>query len=124
MLRLVVATFGYRAATLIEQLPNGGLDEVVSVGDRAEEGLETGSVDRLPLTVGRRSLGLLVLEGDRPSLEPSERRILDAFSNQLALLLERDRALRAAISLRNALRDGGTALTSAPGQASADASGW
>jgi two-component system sensor histidine kinase KdpD len=97
VLRLVVATFGYRAATLMEQAPNGGLDEVVSVGDRAEEGLETGSVDRLPLTVGRRSLGLLVLEGDRPSLEPSERRILDAFSNQLALLLERDRALRAAI---------------------------
>jgi len=48
------------------------------------------------LNVGRRNLGLLVLRGDRGPLTASERRILEAFGNQLALLLERDRLLRGA----------------------------
>lgn len=95
VLQLVSTTFGYGGVILFGQAPNGGLDEVVRVGAEAEGGTET--TERLPLTVGRRSLGLLVLEGDRPPLDPAERRILDSFSNQLALLLERDRALRAAI---------------------------
>ncbi len=55
-------------------------------------------VERFPLNVGRRNLGLLVLRGFRPELDASERRILEAFGNQLALLLERDRVLRAAIT--------------------------
>jgi GAF domain-containing protein len=55
-------------------------------------------VERLPLNVGRRNLGLLVMRGVRGQLSPSEQRILESFGNQLALLLERDRALRAAIS--------------------------
>ena len=41
---------------------------------------------------------LLVLRGDRAPLTASERRILEAFGNQLALLLERDRLLRSATS--------------------------
>jgi GAF domain-containing protein len=53
-------------------------------------------VERLPLNVGRRNLGLLVMRGIREPLSSSERRILEAFGNQLALLLERDRVLRSA----------------------------
>ena len=38
------------------------------------------------------------MRGVREPLSPSERRILESFGNQLALLLERDRALRAAMA--------------------------
>ena len=55
-------------------------------------------LERVPLIVGRRSLGLLVAKGAREPLSPAERRILLAFGNQLALLLERDRLMRASIA--------------------------
>src|SRR4249920_2175661 len=68
-----------------------GLSVLISVligqaRSRAEaaEALE----ERLVLNVGRRNLGMLALRGERPPLTPSERRILEAFSNQLALVLE------------------------------------
>jgi two-component system, OmpR family, sensor histidine kinase KdpD len=102
VLRLVVATFGFRDGALFEQpkADLGGLEEISvvdaepgSIGMAADEGVE-----RFPLNVGRRNLGLLVLRGDRAPLTPAERRILEAFGNQLALLLERDRLLRAAVS--------------------------
>jgi GAF domain-containing protein len=38
------------------------------------------------------------MRGIRGPLTPSEGRLLEAFGNQLALLLERDRVLRAAAS--------------------------
>ncbi len=41
-------------------------------------------------------LGLIVLKGDRPPLSAAESRVLRAFCDQLALVLERDRLLRAA----------------------------
>ncbi len=41
-------------------------------------------------------LGLVVLKGDRPPLTPAESRVLRAFCDQLALVLERDRLLRTA----------------------------
>jgi len=49
--------------------------------------------ERLPLTVGRRNLGLFVLRGERPALSPAESRVLRAFCDQFALVLERDRLL-------------------------------
>jgi two-component system sensor histidine kinase KdpD len=52
--------------------------------------------ERLPLTVGGRALGLIVLRGDRPPLEPAESRVLRAFCDQMALILEDERLLRAA----------------------------
>lgn len=41
-------------------------------------------------------LGLVVLKGERPPLTPAESRVLRAFCDQLALVLERDRLLRSA----------------------------
>ncbi len=52
--------------------------------------------ERLPLSVGGRNLGLLVLRSDRAPLTPPETRVLRAFCDQFALVLERDRLLRAA----------------------------
>ena len=71
-----------------------GLDPLTSVG---ETGSPAPDLERLPLVVGRRSLGLLVATGSRPALSVAERRTLAAFGNQLALVLERDRMLRASI---------------------------
>jgi two-component system sensor histidine kinase KdpD len=99
VLRVIVGKFGFREATLMIQprADLGGLEEVSAV--RADpppvpvpgaEPLE----EKIVLNAGRRNLGLLTLRGDRPTLSASERRILDAFGNQLALVLERDRLLR------------------------------
>jgi two-component system sensor histidine kinase KdpD len=41
-------------------------------------------------------LGLFVLRGERPPLTPAESRVMRAFCDQFALVLERDRLLRAA----------------------------
>jgi two-component system sensor histidine kinase KdpD len=81
----------------------GALKEEVCLG--AEPGTMTiqtnaardrRSPERIPLTVGRNRLGILLLQGDRPPLTPGESRVLRAFSDQLALVLERDRLLRVA----------------------------
>lgn len=97
--------FGYAAAGLfVEQTEDTrGLVQRVTVGG------PPGSVEatwdprspgrppeRLPLSVGGRLLGLIVLKGDRPPLTPAESRVLRAFCDQLALVLERDRLLRTA----------------------------
>jgi len=102
VLRLIVSSFGFADGVLFEQ-PHadlGGLVEMTVVN--AEPGTIATTagdgVERFPLNVGRRNLGLLVLRGDRAPLTASERRILEAFGNQLALLLERDRLLRSATS--------------------------
>lgn len=97
--------FGYEAAALfVEQT-----EEVRGLVQQVTVGAEPGSVDanwdprssdrppeRLPLSVGGRMLGLVVLKGERPPLTPAESRVLRAFCDQLALVLERDRLLRSA----------------------------
>ena len=99
VLRVVVATFGFLDGALyVQEGPDRGLVEHATAGGESGAIPPTGGdgVERLPLNVGRRNLGLLVMRGVRAPLSPSEQRILEAFGNQLALLLERDRALRAA----------------------------
>jgi two-component system sensor histidine kinase KdpD len=102
ILRAVVGRFGYSDGALFVQ-PYGdltGLEEAATVdaqpGSIPMSG-EGEGIERLSLSVGRRNLGLIVLRGTRPPLEPAERRILASFTNQLALLLERDRVIRAAV---------------------------
>lgn len=97
--------FGYAGAALfVEQTEEArGLVEHVTVGEEAgsiEATWDPRSTEpapeRLPLSVGGRLLGLVVLKGDRPPLSMAESRVLRAFCDQLALVLERDRLLRAA----------------------------
>lgn len=102
VVRLVVSTFHFDDGALFEQpgADLAGLQEL-SVVDATPGSIPLTAgegVERFPLNVGRRNLGLLVLRGSRPPLDQSERNILEAFGNQLALLLERDRLLRAAVS--------------------------
>lgn len=99
VLRVVVATFGFLDRALYAQEgADRGLVEHATVGGEPGSVPPTAGdgVERLPLNVGRRNLELLVMRGIREPLTPSERRLLEAFGNQLALLLERDRVLRAA----------------------------
>jgi two-component system sensor histidine kinase KdpD len=104
VLTMVVSRFRFREAVLLIQPRadlQGGLEEAASVGSEpSAQALppDQGTTEeRLALNVGRRNLGLLVLRGDRVPLNEAERRTLEAFSNQLALVLERDRLLRAAV---------------------------
>jgi len=99
----VVARFGFDAGALFVSGVGGGLDERVVVG--AEPGSISPSwnpadpgraPERLPLSVGNRTLGLVVLTGSRDALDPAETRVLRAVCDQLALVLERDRLLRTA----------------------------
>ena len=107
ILRAVVTRFGYSDGALFVQ-PYGDL---TGLEEAAVANAEPGSipmsgdgegVDRFPLSVGRRNLGLIVLRGTRGHLTPAERRILGSFSNQLALMLERDRVIRAAVEAQRA----------------------
>jgi two-component system sensor histidine kinase KdpD len=107
ILRAVIGRFGYSDGALFVQ-PYGdltGLEEAATVntdpGSIPMSG-EGEGVDRFPLSVGRRNLGLIVLRGTRPPLTTVERRILASFTNQLALLLERDRVIRAAVEAQRA----------------------
>ena len=104
LLRRLVGDFGFAAGALFAQDPyRGGLEERAVVGAAAGE-LEPlwspagvgRAPERLPLSVGGRTLGLIVLRGDRPALTPAESRVLRGLCDQLALVLERDRLLRAA----------------------------
>jgi len=52
--------------------------------------------ERLPLSMGGRLLGMIVLKGDRPPVSPAESRVLRSFCDQVALVLERDRLLKTA----------------------------
>jgi two-component system, OmpR family, sensor histidine kinase KdpD len=51
---------------------------------------------RFPLLVGGKTLGLLELRGQRSPLAPAEGRVLRAFCEEFALVLERDRLVDAA----------------------------
>lgn len=104
VLGMIVNRFRFRDAVLLIQPRadlQGGLEEAARVpAATAGQGSDAGDAptqERLALNVGRRNLGLLVLRGERPPLNQAERRTLEAFSNQLALVLERDRLLRAAV---------------------------
>jgi two-component system, OmpR family, sensor histidine kinase KdpD len=102
VLRMIVGRFRFREAALMIQprADGGGLEEVSVIQAEPASAPSAGSEpieERLVLNVGRRNLGMLALRGERPPLSPSERRILEAFSNQLALILERDRLLRVVV---------------------------
>jgi len=105
MLTPLLERFGFDAAALFVQDDRGvgGLREEVTIGaapgtlqPRWEPGEAGRPPERLPLSVGGRNLGLLVLRGERPPLSPAESRVLRAFCDQCALVLERDRLLRSA----------------------------
>jgi two-component system sensor histidine kinase KdpD len=110
IVRLVVSWFHFRDAALFIQAAGdgSGLNEMVTVN--AEPGAiplasEGAGIERYPLNVGNRNLGLLVLRGDRTQVPDGERRVLRAFSDQLALVLERDRVLRVAVDASRPLQD-------------------
>jgi K+-sensing histidine kinase KdpD len=100
VLRVIVSKMDFHGAALLAQR-EGGLEEVVAVGDAVTETVGE-RVERLPLVVGRRSLGLLVLAGRAEPLTAAERRTLEAFTDQLALVMERDRMLRATVEAERA----------------------
>src|SRR6267378_5087851 len=85
VLTRVAELFGLSSATLI--LDDAAVPSVPVEGQ--------GTV--LELSVGGRFLGRLILEGERPSLTQAEGRVLRAFSDQLAVVAERDRLSKAAM---------------------------
>jgi len=103
LLEHLVQSFSFEAGALLLQTEGAGLVETISVGvppgtlsaswNPADPGRPP---ERLPLSVGNRNLGLIVLSGSRPPLTASESRVLRAVCDQLALVLERDRLLRTA----------------------------
>jgi two-component system, OmpR family, sensor histidine kinase KdpD len=96
--------FGFSAGALYVQDPLAReLRERVTVGAEPGEltphwdpASDTHPPERLPLSVGGRNLGLLVLRSDRQPLSTAESRVLRAFCDEFALVLERDRLLRSA----------------------------
>jgi two-component system, OmpR family, sensor histidine kinase KdpD len=105
LLAQMLERFGFVAAALFVQDEGEvrGLREEVTVG------AEPGSIhvrsdptaagppqERLALSIASRVVGLVVLCGERPSLTPAESRVLRSACDQLALVIERDRLLRAA----------------------------
>src|SRR5262245_21533157 len=103
LLEHLVQSFSFDAGALLLQEEGTGLVEKLSVGappgtlspswNPADPGRPP---ERLPLSVGNRNLGLILLAGERPPLSASESRVLRAVCDQLALVLERDRLLRTA----------------------------
>jgi two-component system sensor histidine kinase KdpD len=101
----VLNMFDYDAGALFirDSAQAGGLREEVSVGCGPGEIVPEWDPrsperppERLPLSVGSNNVGLLVLKGARDAPSEAESRILRAFGDQLALVLERDRLLRTA----------------------------
>ena len=103
VLQRIVQVFAFDAATLhfderlfgdeTRPVTVGTADQVPLAWDPSAEGR---APDRLPLTVGGRSLGLIAMVGERPPLDPRESRVLRAFCDQLAMILEDERLLRTA----------------------------
>jgi two-component system, OmpR family, sensor histidine kinase KdpD len=104
ILSRLLGLFGFATGALYIQDPERGeLREQVTVGAvpgtpplGPDARAEAHPPERLPLSAGGRALGLLLLRGDRPPLDQAERRVLRAFCDQFALVLERDRLLEAA----------------------------
>src|SRR5438128_2582077 len=84
VLSRVARLFGFSSATLV-------LDEAPLAP------VPVGPDTVLGLSVGGRCFGRLVLDGERPSLTEAEARVLRAFSDQLAVVAERDRLSKAAM---------------------------
>jgi hypothetical protein len=107
VLRLIVARLRLDLVDLYVTPPGGsGLELFTTAVAGVARGDPRGTLpwesdapdlERLPSIVGRRNLGLLVARGERAPLTEAERRILRAFGDQLALVLERDRILRATV---------------------------
>lgn len=102
VLRMIVARFHFREVELLisPRADFGGLQRQIVVGAPGTE-LEPSlgpAEERIALNLDRRNLGVLVLRGMRPPLDASERRIINAFSDQLTLVLERDRLLRQVVA--------------------------
>jgi len=79
----VCSLFGYASVRLV--LQEDGSPSQAAHGEVVE------------LAAGGRRLGDLLLEGDRPPLTEAERRVLRAFSDQLAVVAQRDRLSKAAL---------------------------
>jgi two-component system sensor histidine kinase KdpD len=103
MLQRLILLFDFQAASLhFHGRLFGEAAEPVTVG--ADEPIDPNwdpsssgrAPERLPLTVGGRALGLIVLQGDRGPLDPAESRVLRALCDQMAMVLEDERLLRAA----------------------------
>jgi two-component system sensor histidine kinase KdpD len=104
VLTRLIGRFGYTAAALYlrdseqdelrEQLTVGTVSGALPLG--SDPGSSQNPPVQLPLLVGGQSLGLLVFHGQRPPLAPAELRVLRAFCDQFALVVERDRLLDAA----------------------------
>jgi two-component system sensor histidine kinase KdpD len=100
----LLATFGLTAGALfVNDSQTRELREDATVGaapgtlgPRTDLSGDGPALERLPLTVGGRSLGLLVLRMDREPFTAEESRVIRAFCDQFALVLERDRLLREA----------------------------
>jgi two-component system, OmpR family, sensor histidine kinase KdpD len=103
-LGLLMELFGFSAGALFVQDPvSRDLQEQATVGappgelsPRWDPASQASAAERLPLSVGGRILGLFVLRSERPGLSPPESRVLRAFCDQFALVLERDRLLHKA----------------------------
>lgn len=103
ILSRLLEMFGYSAGSLWVPDPKSReLREEVTVGapPGALTPTQTSSsphpVERLALSVGGRLLGLLLLRRDGAPLTPAASRVMRAFCDQFALVLERNRLLRAA----------------------------
>ena len=103
LLSRLLEVFGYSAGCLWVRDPvSGQARDQATVGAPAgtltpERDAATGQPpERLPLSVGGRVLGLVLVRRDRAPLTPAESRVIRSFCDQLALVLERDRLLRSA----------------------------
>lgn len=104
VLARLVRLFDYPAGALFVQDPTSReLREQATVGAapgelqiRPEAGSGSEHPERIPLSVGGRVVGLLLLGPRQRPLAPAESRVLRAFCDQFALVLERDRLLRVA----------------------------
>jgi two-component system sensor histidine kinase KdpD len=104
ILSRLLGLFGFAAGALyVHDSKQDELCEQVTVGaapgalpPHQDSAADPHPPERLPLSAGGRALGLLVLGGERPPLDAAERRVLRAFCDQFALVLERDRLLDAA----------------------------
>lgn len=104
VLSVLVRVFDLSAGALFVQDPETpGLREQTVVGCGPGELLPRSDLvssdvplERLPLSVGGRNLGLIVLRRNHSSRTPAETRVLRAFCDQFALVLERDRLLKEA----------------------------
>jgi two-component system sensor histidine kinase KdpD len=98
VLRMIVTRFRFREVELLiaAGADPGGLrrEYVVGAPGTELEPMLGPAEERIALNLDQRNLGVLVLRGMRPALDQSERRIINAFSDQLTLVLERDRLLR------------------------------